>query len=104
MPRGGQPGNNNAGKGKPWRDAINRALETRTKSRIDGKRELDELANKLIDLALAGDMTAMKEFGDRVEGKPAQAIIGGDADDPPIRIQELSDERLAAIALQGQTS
>jgi hypothetical protein len=30
-------------------------------------------------------MTAMKELGDRLDGKPSQAIVGGDEDDNPIR-------------------
>ena len=82
--RGGQPGNQNAARGRPWRDAINRALSLRTKSRVDGKRELDALAEKLIDNALAGDMAALKELGDRIEGKAVQPI-GGDDELPPVR-------------------
>ena len=67
-------GNTNAARGKPWREAIQRALETRTKSRFDGKRELDALAEKLLDLVAQGDLGALKEFGDRLEGKPSQDV------------------------------
>ena len=87
--KGAQPGNQNAAKAKVWSAAIHRALETRTKSRIDGKKEIDALAEKLLDLVAAGDLPALKEFGDRMEGKPAKAIIGGNEDDPPIAIKEL---------------
>jgi len=51
----------------------------------EGKR-VNALAEKLVKLALAGDMAAIKEVNDRVDGKPPQAHIGGDEDDPPIKI------------------
>ena len=82
-------GNKNASKGKPWRDAILRAIEIREKSRVDGKKELDALAEKLLDLVSAGDLPALKEFGDRMDGKPAQAIIGGGDDDPALKVSVL---------------
>jgi hypothetical protein len=62
-----------------------RALETREKSRLDGKKEIDELANKLLDLVSSGDLAALKEFGDRLDGKPAQAVVvNGDEDGGPV--------------------
>ena len=73
--RGGQPGNKNATKNKPWSDAINRALLAN-----DGQK-LRALADKLIDKALEGDVQALKEIGDRVEGKPAQ-VLATDPDNP----------------------
>jgi hypothetical protein len=80
-------GNQNAAKAKVWKAAIDRALETRTKSRTDGKKEIDALAEKLLDLVATGDLPALKEFGDRMDGKPAQAIIGGGEDDPAISVK-----------------
>jgi len=81
--RGGQPGNSNATKGKPWRDAIDRALAKREKSRIDGKFALDELAEKLLTLCDGGDLAALKEMGNRIEGKAAQSVtVSGDEDAP----------------------
>ena len=82
---GGQPGNHNAEK-KQWRAAINRALEKRGANKIEA---LDALAEKLLANAEEGDMAALKELGDRLDGKPAQAIIGGDEDTPPIRFTEI---------------
>ena len=39
--------------------------------------------DKLRELALAGDMSAMKEIFDRLDGKPAQQVqLSGDADSP----------------------
>jgi hypothetical protein len=38
-------------------------------------------------LIRAGEETAAaREVGDRLDGKPAQAIIGGDADDPALTV------------------
>jgi hypothetical protein len=34
-----------------------------------------------------GDVGAMREFGDRLDGKVAQAIIGGEGDDPPVQLE-----------------
>lgn len=33
-------------------------------------------AEKLLDLAVAGDVQALKELGDRLDGKPAQTVQG----------------------------
>ena len=54
-------GNKNGSKNKIWTDAIRRAV-------LGGKR-LDPLAKRIIEAALDGDMAAMKEIGDRLEGK-----------------------------------
>ena len=83
IPMAGAPvGNQNAVKPKIWTDAIKRALARRAD---DDGRGLNKLADVLLDKALEGDLQALKELGDRLDGKPAQAIIGGDADDPPIK-------------------
>jgi len=79
-------GNQNGKRQRIWHAAIMRALETRDKSRLDGKRELDELASKLLDLVATGDLAALKEFGDRLDGKPATVIVG-DADADPVQVE-----------------
>ena len=70
--RGGQTGNNNAGKNKPFWRAIDKAI-----AQDNGKR-LRDAAEKLLDLAAQGEQWAVKELGDRLDGKPAQAITGED--------------------------
>lgn len=73
-----QTGNQEAKKKKRiWEDAIKRALDRRETGKVDYKG-IDELADKLIDKAAQGDMVALKEIGDRVDGKPPQAITGED--------------------------
>lgn len=79
-------GNQNSARGTRWRDAIDRALEKR--SRAKGIQALDELAEKLLAAAEAGEGWALKELGDRFDGKPAQGvIITGDENATPVKIQ-----------------
>ena len=76
-------GNQNAAKPKMWQAAINRALEKR--SRVEGREALDDLAEKLLALADQSDLGALKELGDRLDGKPGQALsVGGDPDGVPL--------------------
>lgn len=72
--KGGQPGNTNAQKGSAWRNAINRALEHR--SRAKRVEALDELAEKLLEQCERGDISALRELGDRLDGKPQLPITG----------------------------
>jgi hypothetical protein len=69
---------------KLWRDAIMRAVKRRMSGEGD-PQALDKLADKCVDMGLEGDMQAIKEIGDRLDGRPAQAIIGGDEDDSPVK-------------------
>ena len=64
-------GNRNAAKAKVWSAAIDRALEKRGPSKMAA---LAALAEKLLQKCDAGDVVALKELGDRVEGKVAQSL------------------------------
>ena len=44
-------------------------------------QKLYKIADALVDLAVSGDMQAIKEVNDRVDGKAPQAIVG-DSDSP----------------------
>jgi hypothetical protein len=70
---------------KAWRDALRIAVLRDVDWDEKPKTKLDELANSLIDAAKGGDISALKELGDRLDGKPSQALVGGDEDDNPIR-------------------
>ena len=52
---GAPVGNQNGAKAKVWRAAIDRALERRSASRLDGIKEIDALAEKLLDAVATGD-------------------------------------------------
>ena len=64
--RGAPIGNQNAAKTKIWSDALRKAI-------IQGDH-LNKLADALILKALEGDISAIKELGDRLEGKVTQSI------------------------------
>jgi hypothetical protein len=83
---GAPVGNQNAAKAKVWHAAIMRALERR-KPADERVKAIDELADKLLELVAKGDLGALKEFGDRLDGKPAQAVtVAGDEDGGPVRM------------------
>jgi hypothetical protein len=82
---GAPAGNNNASKNKMWTDAIRKTIVQ--------KKAMEQLADVLIKKALEGDMSALKEIGDRLEGKPNQSVSGLDGAPllPPV-IQFALDE------------
>lgn len=57
------------------RDALMIALKRDHKGE-DGKKtnKLNAVVAKLVDKAIAGDVVAIKEISDRVDGKPAQSV------------------------------
>jgi hypothetical protein len=67
---------------KLWREALRKAVM----KRVEGEQNLDRIAERVVAQALDGNDRAYKEIGDRLDGKPAQAIIGGDENDPAIRV------------------
>lgn len=69
---------------KPWRDAILLAVNEKTP---ENERKLRALAQRLVREAMGGDVAALKEIGDRLDGKPKQQVaVAGDAENPePIR-------------------
>jgi len=92
---GAPAGNQNAAKAKQWTAAIERALERLGDPSIDPDqpvartpkmKALDELAETFVKAAQAGPsyqkgdpwLGVVKEFGDRLEGKSPQAIVGPD--------------------------
>lgn len=85
MPGGAPEGNKNATKNRPWAEALNRALLAE-----DGKK-LRSLAEKLIERAHNGDVTALKEIGDRVDGKVLQSIEHSGPDGGPIETKNKLD-------------
>ena len=63
---------------KEWRDAIRRAVHEQRTVDVDGRpakrKALFLLARKTVTEALDGNMVAVKEIGDRLDGRPAQAV------------------------------
>jgi hypothetical protein len=68
-------GNNNAGNGKLVTDALRKAVLMKQKGK---GRSLDRIINAHVSKCEEGDMTAIKEAYDRLEGKVPQAVTGAD--------------------------
>ncbi len=56
---------------KPWRDAVRQAVNELDES---GEKKLRLLARQLVKEGIAGEVSALREIGDRLDGKPAQDI------------------------------
>jgi hypothetical protein len=58
---------------KPYRDALRMELAA-AEAAGNGMKTLRSIARKHIALADRGDMQAIRELADRLDGKPAQAV------------------------------
>lgn len=63
--------------------AVEAALKKRCKS--DGQKALVKIAEQLLEKAEQGDISALKELGDRMDGRAAQQLIHSGDQDQPIR-------------------
>lgn len=69
-------GNQNAAKGKEWTDALRYALKNYAADKIKRGMALKAIAKKVVEKALDGDRDSIQEIGNRLDGKPVQAIEG----------------------------
>jgi hypothetical protein len=76
---------------KPFADVLRVALLS------DGGRRLRIIADKLAEKAEQGDLQAIQQIADRLDGKPAQAIERHDAQS----VRQLSDRELLEIIQRG---
>ena len=81
-------GNTNAAKAKIWSDAIRKAVMRPIANDPEKRKKIDKLAETIVEAGLTGDIAALKEIGDRLEGKAAQTIQGN------IGITDLSEEEI----------
>lgn len=82
----------NKGQDRPFRDALRRAV-----MEAEGdEKKLHKIARALVTQATSGDVSAIREIADRLDGKPRQEtdLTINDNRDP----STLSDAELAAIA------
>jgi hypothetical protein len=88
-----QKGNKLGAGDKPWTRALQRHVQ-------QNPDKLHKLAIKTFDMAMAGDLAALKELANRLDGMPVQGIEhSGSLDGKTAR--ELSNDQLAAIAAGG---
>lgn len=69
-------------KEKSFANMLNIAIKQATE---DGRDKLRAVADALLDKAMSGDVQAIKEVADRLDGKVAQAIVG-DEEGGPVQI------------------
>jgi hypothetical protein len=87
MSKQGAPlGNTNASRGRRWAHAVERAMNAYPDRAVslEINRGIDNAAHEFVaQLMAAKDLGFFKEFGDRIDGKPAQAVtLSGDEDNP----------------------
>ena len=56
-----------------WRNAI-KAITSQKMSRLDKRTKLEAVAAKLVEMALDGDIAAIKEIGQRLDGMAHQSV------------------------------
>ena len=86
----GKPGRAGPKSDKLWSDAV-RLAALREARDDDGQttRRINIIADNLVKAAIAGDIMAIKEVGDRIDGKARQQIDGpGDGGEHLITVIE----------------
>ncbi len=76
---------------KPFRDALR--LEIAAAQDADDLRSLRRIAKAFLTKCAEGDVPAIKELADRLDGKVPQAIVGDDAE-APITVQSSEEANL----------
>lgn len=71
-------------KEKSFANMLNIAI----KEAVEGtdKTKLRAVADALVAKAMSGDVQAIKEIADRLDGKVPQAVVGGEEGDAPVQI------------------
>ncbi len=77
---GGQPGNQNAKKGRLFYESLRIALVQ------EDRKTLRKITDTLVKAAMDGEPWAVKEVMDRVDGKPVNTTEIGGSDSSPIKM------------------
>lgn len=86
-------------KEKSFANMLNIAIKEATET---GGSKLRAVADALIAKAISGDVAAIKEVADRLDGKVAQTIAGDPSNPLHVRsARDLTDDELAIIAAGG---
>lgn len=86
-----QPGNQESKKANHKRPKVftQSLLAALKKTDSDNVEAIQRIADKLVLLAESGDIQAIKEVADRVEGKVPQGVVGDDEHDPIRLVQRI---------------
>lgn len=74
---------------KIWADAVRRAVLRRLDNEEGKPQKIERLADKLVEMGLEGETVALKEIGDRLDGRPKQAteVSGPGGEGVPMALQ-----------------
>lgn len=97
-----QPGNNANPGGRPKDKRFAEALRLAIMREVeefddDGKptggktTKLRQIADRLVAEALKGESWAIQQIGDRIDGKPAQALVGEEDGPLTVIVRKFSD-------------
>lgn len=77
---------------KLMRDALNIELHQDSEELVNGKKlkKLRVVARALVQKGMEGDVAAIKEINDRMDGKVPQGIAGADGQSPATIILEVA--------------
>ncbi len=81
-------GNQNAAKGRRWSKAVERAVDAWPERAVslEINRGIDNMAYEFVrEMVTTKDIAFFREFGDRIDGKAPQAIVGDDELPPVVR-------------------
>jgi len=83
---------------RPFRDAMEKALK-------DGRHSLDKVVDDLFTEASKGNVAAIKEVREILDGKTPQPLVGSD-EDPPIKLDlsNLSTDDIKRILTETQST
>lgn len=93
----GKSGNPTGARPKLWGDAIRMALAQYESPTVKQGEALRTIAKQLVSKAIDGDKDSIAEIGNRLDGKPAQALVH-EGEIAHRIARELSDQELAEIA------
>lgn len=71
---------NSSAANRLWANTIRRAVAQ------SDPEKLRKIAERLLEMAEGGDIQAMKELGDRLDGKPKQQVENTGKDDGPLEV------------------
>ena len=83
-----------------WRNAVHLAV----KRLVDGTdvKALTRLAEKLVEKGLGGDIAALREIGDRLDGRPSQSVEVGPPEAFSGIVRQIVDPVVAAANGAGE--
>lgn len=73
-------------KEKSFANMLNIAIK---EAHDEGRDKLRAVADALVAKAVSGDIPAIKEIADRIDGKVPQAVVGDDESDPISVVTEI---------------